>query len=64
VPGNIRERIPRFEPDDRQPANDVFSSCNRELVSLDLLFAMAWKRRRCQNTFHGSTAGEREDEYA
>jgi hypothetical protein len=52
VPGNIRERIPHFEPDDRLPANDVFSPCNRELVALDLLFAMAWGRQCCLNTFH------------
>ena len=47
VSSDIRERISLFKPDNRQPANDVFSSCNRKLISLDLLFMTAWKRLCC-----------------
>src|SRR3990170_30945 len=64
VPGNIRERISLFKPDNRQPPNDVVSSCNRKLVSLDLLFMTAWKKLCCLlNSFHCGTSREREDEY-
>jgi len=32
VPRDIRQRIPLFKPDDRQPADDVFSFCNRKII--------------------------------
>ena len=61
--GNIRQRIPLFHPDHRQPTDHVDVSGNDKVVPLDPIRRVHWKGQRfIQKSPQLGTARHRKDE--